>query len=130
VETIYHRTSVIGITEREPPACARAELRQHRRGRGVLAHYEVLLAGIWEQADGLYSVADRGTVEDLPGELRVRRRPQEPLTEATALSLLSRARVVLRGRDAKLDAAAVQQLSEQFDLFVSYNDFSVFVRRP
>jgi hypothetical protein len=91
--------------------------------------YEVLLAGIGEQADGLYSVADLGTVEDLPGALRVRGRPQESLTDATALSLLSRARVVLRGRDAKLDAAALQQLSEHFELFASYNDFSVFVRR-
>jgi hypothetical protein len=67
-------------------------------------------------------------VEDLPGELSVRRRPQQPLTEATALSLLSRARGVLRGRDVNLDASAVQALSEQFELFASYNDFSVFVR--
>ena len=92
--------------------------------------YEVLVANIHEQGDGLYDVADLGTVEDLPRTMRARKPPKEPLTEGNALALLSRARVVLRGRDAQLAPAVEEELSARFEPHISYSDFSVFVRKP
>jgi hypothetical protein len=92
--------------------------------------YEVLVVRIHEQNDGLYDVADLGTVEDLPREMRVRKPPKVPLSEANALALLSRARVVLRGRDAQLPPTVTEALSARFDEYVSYSDFSVFIRKP
>jgi hypothetical protein len=92
--------------------------------------YEVLVVRIHEQDDGLYDVADLGTVEDLPREMRARKPPKVPFSEANALALLSRARVVLRGRDAQLPPTVTEALSARFDEYVSYSDFSVFIRKP
>jgi hypothetical protein len=92
--------------------------------------YEVLVANLPEQRDGLYDVSDLGVVEDLPRHLRERRPPKEPLTEANALALLTRARAVLYGRDAKLPAAASDELAARFERHATYSDFSVFVRKP
>ncbi len=92
--------------------------------------YQALLVDISEQPDGLYPAGDLRALEELPSQFRVREPPKEPLTDSNALSSIARARVVLRGRDARLAPAIEQQLSDRFNLFVSYSDFSVFVRRP
>ncbi len=90
--------------------------------------YEVLLLGMAGQTDGLYAVADLATLEELPESLQRRRPPTVPLADASLATLLPSARVVLLGRDVSLDSAAQQILAAQFDVFISYANFSVRVR--
>jgi hypothetical protein len=91
--------------------------------------YEVFVRGIGDQEDGLYAVTDLATLEEMPGQLRIRRPPSLPLGDKTAAELLARARVALLGHDVQLDSDARRILDEQFGSFVMYQDLSVFVRR-
>jgi hypothetical protein len=90
--------------------------------------YKVLLADVFDQKDGLYRVTDLSTLEELPARLRERRTPEVPLNARPIAELLARARVVLLGNDFKLDPADRQILSDRFDSFISYSDFTVHVR--
>jgi hypothetical protein len=91
--------------------------------------YEVLLVGMSEQIDGLYAVTDLATLEDLPRNLRARKLPLLTMDGQRADELVDRARVVLRGRDARLDEAAQTRIEEGFALFAAYTDFSVYARK-
>jgi hypothetical protein len=92
--------------------------------------YEVLLLGMGSQPDGLYAVDDLAALEEMPEKLQRRRPPTVPLADAAVATLLPSARVVLLGRDVSLASADQQILAAQFDVFTSYSDFSVRVRRP
>jgi hypothetical protein len=92
--------------------------------------YQVLLIGMSGQADGLYAVADLGTLEELPDQFRVRKPPKVAADGRRLEELMAQARVVLRRRNAGLDEAAQRQLADQFVEFAAYSDFAVFVRKP
>jgi len=91
--------------------------------------YEALLVGMSDQPDGLYDVADLDTVETLPARLQARKPPKVTMAQEPAVALIGRARAVLRGRDARLEGDAEQQLANHFDKFGTYDGFTVFVRR-
>lgn len=90
--------------------------------------YEVFIKGIGEQDDGLYPIADLGTMEDLPRELRSRHVPAIPFGTKPTAELISRARVVLLARHTEIDVEARRVLDESFSLFTTHSDFSVLVR--
>jgi hypothetical protein len=90
--------------------------------------YKVFVKGIGEQDDGLYSIADLGTVEDLPRELRLRHGPAIPLGTQPTAELLSRARVALLAHQTEIDSEARRVLDKDFGLFTTHSDFLVFVR--
>lgn len=87
--------------------------------------YQVLLLGVGGQDDGLYLVSDLGTSEDLPGEKQARRSPRLAFTLDAQASLVSRAKVLLLGRQASL----APDLLRDFLSFASYDGLSVWVRR-
>ena len=91
--------------------------------------YEVLLSDISEYPDGLYAVTDLAEHEDLPREMHHRKPPVAVLTSEVQEALLGRAQVVLFGRNSSLDQGGRDLLAKQFESFVSYGGFEVFVRR-
>jgi hypothetical protein len=90
--------------------------------------YEVFVKGLGEQDDGLYAIADLGTLEDMPREFRSRHAPATPLGSRSTPELVSAARVALLGRGTSIDSDARKVLDERFSLFATHTDFSVFVR--
>jgi hypothetical protein len=92
--------------------------------------YEVLLTDMSEQPDGLYAIADLDGWEEFPHDLFHRKPPLARLTSDSQAALISRAQVVLLGRNSSMNPEGRQMLSEKFDSIVSYNDYSVLVRRP
>ena len=92
--------------------------------------YRVLCLGLGSYADGLYEIAQLGTIEPLPERLRVYAKPNQALTDGNASELLSRADAVISSSHSPSVANWDATFKADFEAVIRYSGaFGLWLRR-